>query len=267
MNNRSDRIPLNEVEDERVSPVLSATGVEQRAQELAVEATDICRRYGRRWALVNVGFKVPRGSALMVAGRNGSGKSTLFRVLSTAIRADRGTARVAGFDIRAHRHDVRLRTALLGHYAQTYEALSALENLRIFAELLGKETSRDALVPLLEQVELGGRTDDTVSTFSAGMRKRLSIARTLLQDPQVLFLDEPYGQLDPPGFRFVDRLFRHFRDRGTTVMLATHQLERGAALCDQGMVLEQGHVQWFGAARDLPKYGGLDPAGLPEGGA
>jgi heme exporter protein A len=263
MNNHSDSSSLQSVSDDSPAPLLAA--IDPRPVELAVEASAVCRRYGRRWALVNVSFKLPRGSALMVAGRNGSGKSTLFRVLSTAIRADRGTARVAGFDIRSQRHDVRLRSALLGHYPGTYEALSAIENLRIFARLIGKDTSTGALLPLLEQVDLGERADDAISTFSAGMRKRLSIARTLLQDAEVLLIDEPYGQLDPPGFRFVDRLFRHFRDRGATVLMATHQLERGAALCDYGMVLEQGNVQWYGTARDLPKHGGLDPAGLPEG--
>jgi heme exporter protein A len=232
----------------------------------AVVADGICRRYGRRWALIDVAFRVPRGSALMVAGRNGSGKSTLFRVLSTAIRPDRGTATIEGYDIRHHKHDVRLRTALLGHYAQTYEALTPVENLQIFARLLGKDAARPAILPLLEQVELAERADDPVATFSAGMRKRLSIARVLMQDASVLFLDEPYGQLDPPGFRFVDRLFRHFRDRGATVLIATHQIERAAQLCDYGLVLEQGRINWFGPARDLPSLGGLDPAGLPEGG-
>lgn len=235
------------------------------AAPAAVIADGICRRYGRRWALIDVSFKVPRGSALMVAGRNGSGKSTLFRVLSTAIRPDRGTAVIEGFDIRTHRHDVRLHTSLLGHYASTYEALSPVDNLKIFARLMGKEATREAVLPLLEQVELAGRADDPVAAFSAGMRKRLSIARVLMQDSSVVFLDEPYAALDPPGFRFVDRLFRRLRERGVTVLIATHELERTAQLCDYGMVLEQGRVNWFGVARDLPKFGGLDPATLPEG--
>ncbi|MHB0969049.1 MAG: ABC transporter ATP-binding protein [Thermoanaerobaculia bacterium] len=232
----------------------------------AVVADGICRRYGRRWALIDVAFRVPRGSALMVAGRNGSGKSTLFRVLSTAIRPDRGTAMIEGYDIHRHKHDVRLRTALLGHYAYTYEALSPVDNLKIFARLTGKEATRAAILPLLAQVELAGRADDPVATFSAGMRKRLSIARVLMQDCSVVFLDEPYAALDPPGFRFVDGLFHKLRERGVTVLIATHELERTAQLCDYGMVLEQGRVNWFGTAHDLPRFGGLDPATLPEGG-
>ena len=83
-------------------------------------------------------------------------------------------------------------------------------------------------------------------TFSAGMRKRLSFARILLQDPEIVFLDEPYGQLDPPGFALVDDVVRELKARGTTVLMATHQLERGARLADVALTLEQGRVQSFG---------------------
>ena len=199
----------------------------------------------------------------MVAGRNGSGKSTLLRVLSTAIRADHGTARVAGHDIRTATQEVRRRIALLSHHSHLYEALSALENLQVVARFLRRNPRRDALLPLLEEVGLADRADDAVTTFSAGMRKRLSLARTLLQEAAVVFLDEPYGQLDPPGFRLVDRLLDRLRRRGTTVLMATHLLERGSALCDLGIVLEEGRLRWSGPARDLPSHGGLDAAALP----
>jgi ABC-type multidrug transport system ATPase subunit len=120
-------------------------------------------------------------------------------------------------------------------------------------------------MPLLEEVGLAERWDDNILSFSAGMRKRISIARVLLQGADVVMLDEPYGQLDPPGFRFVDALIGKLRDRGTTILIATHQLDRGAALCDLGIVLERGRLQWTGDARDLPTLGGLDPASTPEG--
>lgn len=239
----------------------------------AVQAFDISRRYGRRWALANVSFEIPRGSAVMLAGRNGSGKSTLLRILATAIRADRGTAIIDGFDLRRQRDDVRRRIALLGHYTYTWEALSPLQNLSITCDLLGRPRSRASLEELLAEVGLAERGDDAVSTFSAGMRKRLSIARVLLQaDPalgagaaSVVMLDEPYNQLDPPGFRFVDQLFTRLRERGITVIMASHLLERGAALCDLGLVLEGGRLSWMGPAKDLPSRGGLEPAALSEG--
>jgi heme exporter protein A len=232
---------------------------------LAVEADGLCRRYGRRWALVDVSLGVPRGSACMVAGRNGSGKSTLLRVLSTAIHADRGRGRIEGFDLATASDEVRRRVALLSHAAYVYEALSPMENLRLLARFLGRDGGREAILPVLAEVGLAERADDPVATFSAGMRKRLALARVLLQDATVVMLDEPYGQLDPPGFRFVEGLFARLRQRGTTVLVATHQLERGAALCDAGIVLEAGRLVWSGRAADLPQQGGLSLSGLAEG--
>lgn len=213
---------------------------------------------------MDVSFLVPQGSVVMVAGRNGSGKSTLLRVLATAIRADRGSARVDGWDIRTHPDEVRRRTAILGHASHLYEALTAIENLRIAARFTARPSSPPELLPLLEEVGLAERAHDPVSAFSAGMRKRLSLALTLLQEPSVVLLDEPYGQLDPPGFLLIDRLLRRFRERKATVLMATHLLERGASLCDRGLVLEAGRVSWWGRAHDLPSQGGLDPAGIPE---
>jgi heme exporter protein A len=230
----------------------------------AVDTDGLGRRYGRRWALVDVALRVPRGAVVMVAGRNGSGKSTLLRVLATAIAPTRGRARVAGFDVTAERDEVRGRSALLAHASYTYEALSALENLAITARFLGRPHGREALRALLGEVGLAERGDDAVETFSAGMRKRLALARVRLQQAEVVLLDEPYGQLDPPGFRLVDRLLGALREQGRTVLMATHLLERGADLCDLGVVLEGGRVAWTGPAADLPGEG-VAASGLAEG--
>jgi len=227
----------------------------------AVEASGLCRRYGRRWALVDVSLQVPAGRVAMVTGRNGSGKSTLLRILATAIRADRGSARVAGFDVSRETAAVRRRAALLSHHSYHYEALTALENLAVAARFTGLPAGREALLPHLAGVDLADRADDPVSTFSAGMRKRLSLARTLLRDSAVVMLDEPYGQLDPPGFRLVDRLIGSLRGRGVTVLVATHLLERGAGLADLAVVLEAGRLAWSGPAAELPSKSGLDPDG------
>ena len=219
----------------------------------AVVASGLCRRYGPRWALVDVSFELAAGRALMIAGRNGSGKSTLLRLIATAIRPDRGTARVAGHDLREERDRVRRSVALLSHHSYHYEVLSALENLQVAARFLGRGADRASLLPLLEQVALADRADDPVHTFSAGMRKRLALARTLMQQARVVLLDEPYGELDPPGFRLVDRLFDELRGRGVAILMATHLLDRGAALCDKGLILEAGRLAWSGKAADLPR--------------
>ncbi|HEX6178375.1 MAG TPA: heme ABC exporter ATP-binding protein CcmA, partial [Thermoanaerobaculia bacterium] len=186
---------------------------------------------------------VPAGSVTMVAGRNGSGKSTLFRVLATAIRPDHGRASVLGFDVVRHREDVRKSIALLSHSNYLYESLSARENLEVTADHL--RVSRAPIAGLLERVALAARAEDPVSTFSAGMRKRVSFARVLLQEPRVALLDEPYAALDPAGFDLVDSVVRELKSRGATILIATHQLERTAIVSDFELDLEGGRVQAF----------------------
>ena len=202
--------------------------------DLAIDAEGLHRRYGRRWALIDVSLKVRAGSVVMVAGRNGSGKSTLLRILATAIRPDLGRASVAGFDLVSQREDVRKATALLSHYSYLYEELTARENL----EIIGRD-----VMPTLQRVSLADRANDTVSTFSAGMRKRLSFARIVMQDPKIVMLDEPYGALDPEGFAMVGDFVRDLKARGVTVLIATHQVERVGDYADDSIVLEGGRLR------------------------
>lgn len=218
----------------------------------AVVARGLYRRYGRRFALLDVSFEVPAGACVMLAGRNGSGKSTLLRVLSTLLRPDRGELRLLGRDPRYDPEEVRRRTALLGHRNFLYEPLTALENVELWARLLGRDTSRAALADRLNEVGLAERAHDPVAGFSAGMRQRLALARVLLKDAALVLLDEPYGHLDPPGFRLVDGLLENLRARGRTVLVATHLLARGRELCDQALVLEAGRVAFDGRPSEMP---------------
>ena len=224
-----------------------------------LEVHDVSKRYGARWALIRVSFRLAKGELAMLAGRNGSGKSTLLRVLATALRPDLGTARVAGLDVVADRDAVRRRVALLDHRSHVYDVLSALENLEVMARFLGDAAALDRgrLMAVLDEVGLADRAADPVATFSAGMRKRLALARVLLKTPEVALLDEPYGELDPPGFRLVDGVLDRLRRRGATVLMATHLVERGREHCDRALVLAAGGVEWDGAARHLAADAGL----------
>jgi heme exporter protein A len=214
----------------------------------AVETTGLSRRYGRRWALSDVSLVVPAGQVVMLAGRNGSGKSTLLRVLATALRPDHGEVRVAGHDVRRELERVRRAVALLGHQSYLYEALSARENLEIAASFLG----RRADPALLARVGLEARADDPVASFSAGMRKRLALARVLLQAKPIVLLDEPYGELDPPGFDLLDGVIGELRASGATVIMATHLVDHGRKLCDHALLLEAGRLAWSGPAAAMP---------------
>jgi heme exporter protein A len=210
-------------------------------QSPAVAAWNLARRYGRRWALADVSFQLARGAVMMVSGRNGSGKTTLLRILSTAIHPDAGNASVGGYDVKTQRDEIRRSTALLSHYSYLYESLSAKENLEIVARFCGAPPPSAASA--LDRVGLAERANDAVSTFSAGMRKRLSFARVLLQKPSIAFLDEPFGQLDPEGFALIEEVVAELKSSGATVIIATHQIERVERIADVHLALENGRVQ------------------------
>lgn len=215
-----------------------------------MRADALSRGFGDRWALAGVNVRVRPGSSLLLAGHNGAGKTTLLRILAGLLRPTSGTLSVGGVDPARDLRGARRKVALLAHQGQHYLDLSAAENLAVAARLLGRPLSE---VPaLLGRVGLADRADDAVRTFSAGMRKRLAFARILLQDPAVVLLDEPWGQLDPAGFRFVDRLLTELCEAGKAVVLATHLLERAGELLEHGLLLDGGAPVWVGAAADLP---------------
>jgi heme exporter protein A len=215
---------------------------------LVIEAQELCRRYGARWALARLDLELSAGERLLIMGANGSGKTTLLRMLSTSTLPSRGTLRIFGLDPAREPEAVRSRLALLTHLPSLYDDLSGTENLRILARLLGKPLD---VRPWLEKVGLDDRPEP-VRSYSAGMRKRLSFARTLIQEPELVLIDEPYGQLDPEGFSLVDRMVAELAERGTTVILASHLVERASKLCDRGLLLHQGLPRWAGTAAEAP---------------
>ncbi|TVQ86219.1 MAG: heme ABC exporter ATP-binding protein CcmA [Deltaproteobacteria bacterium] len=200
---------------------------------------DLARRFGGRWAVARVDLAVPRGGACMVTGANGSGKTTLLRCCATALKPHHGQITFGGVDLWRRRALVRPTIALLSHATRLYEDLSAQENLATWARLGG--VSAD-LSDLLARVGLPVGRQDPVRTFSAGMRRRLALARVLLKEPELLLLDEPFTALDPEGRALVLQAVGALRQRGTTVLVATHVPGEAAALCEQRVHMEAGRV-------------------------
>jgi heme exporter protein A len=208
----------------------------------AFELEDVSRRYGRRWALARVSHRLKAGGSLLLTGHNGSGKSTLLRVLATALRPTLGRVRVCGQDAVEEQAAVRTRVALLSHTSFLYEDLSAEQNLLLLARLLGVEAPKSAVDEMLERVGLSARRSHPVRQFSAGMRKRLAIGRLLLKRPALALLDEPFGELDPAGITAMEGHVRALTAAGTAVVLATHLVEQGQALCTERLHLVEGRV-------------------------
>jgi heme exporter protein A len=219
--------------------------------DLAVETTGLGRRFGRHWALAHLDLAVNPGQVVLVAGANGSGKTTLLRILAGLNRPSQGRVQVFGLDPRKERLTCRGLVSLVSHHAYLYDRLRALETLRLWARLLGQPSEDDYLLSLLESVGLAHRRDFSVGGFSAGMRKRMALLRTRLEDSRLVLLDEPFSALDVSGQRLVEDWIRDYRERGVTVLIASHALERAAALCDLAVLLEQGQKVWQGRAENV----------------
>jgi heme exporter protein A len=209
----------------------------------------VSRRYGRRWALTHVSCEVASGESWMLLGHNGSGKSTLLRCIATAQKIHFGEIRFAGQDLWAHRSELRGRIAVLGHAPALYDDLSAGENLRVWAKLGGHTLDVDAM---LTRVGIDPARRDPVRTFSAGMRRRVAIARMLIKRPDLVLLDEPFTALDPAGREWLLGVIRELRAQGATLMMATHLPQVAREVADQALILEAGKVVFRGAVDELP---------------
>lgn len=216
----------------------------------AIETKKLTKVFGDRRALDKVSIEVPEGAFLSIFGPNGAGKTTLVRTLATLSRATSGTALVAGFDAKEEPDKVREHIGLISHNPMLYPDLTAMENLMFTAQLYGVVNAEERVRELLRAVELDHRRFDVVRTFSRGMTQRLSIARALMNDPDVVFLDEPYAGLDPHAVEIFDGLIEQLRD-GRTFIMVSHDLQKGFDVCTHALVLARGRVVSYAPKEDI----------------
>ena len=224
----------------------------------AIETKKLSKVFGNRKAVDNVTISVPKGAFLSIFGPNGAGKTTLLRMLSTLSRATSGTATLMGVDLKEEPDRARDHIGLISHNSMLYPDLTAEQNLMIYARLYGVVEPEARVLDLLEAVELKHRRLDVVRTFSRGMTQRLSIARALVHDPDVVFLDEPYSGLDPHAVEIFDELIEQQRE-GRTFVMVSHDLQKGFAMCTHALVLAKGRVVAFDEkdASDLDEFSAL----------
>ncbi len=213
----------------------------------AVTLRALVRGYGRRAVLKGLDLEVSAGKVVALFGANGAGKTTLLRLLATRLRPSGGTAAVFGRDVVSEGHEVRRRIATLAVFGGAYGTLSAREHLRLDAAM--RELPLGDSDALLARVGLASAADTLVRTYSSGMRKRLGLARLIAAKADLWLLDEPHAALDQEGQDLLDELVREANSRGATVLMATHERERSAALADARLVLEDGRVRHLDARR------------------
>ena len=211
----------------------------------AIDVRAITKKFGDFTAVNKISFTVERGETLGLLGPNGAGKSTLIRLLTTLMLPTEGTALVNGSDIITEADAVRHSIGVIPQAMTSDMELSCRENLLIFAKLYGvpKEKREKLIGELLHAVDLTDWTDKQVSTLSGGMRRRLEIARGLVHEPRIFFLDEPTTGLDPVARRNVWEMLEKIKsERDLTLLLTTHMMEEADHLCDRIAIVDHGQL-------------------------
>jgi len=214
--------------------------------ENSIFVESLTYRYGDKVAVDHISFHVGRGEILGFLGPNGAGKTTTVKMLTGQLRPQEGRAILLGHDIVKETRSVRSQIGVCFEQTNLYEQMSALDNLALFAELFGV-AGFDGYA-LLKRVGLMGREKDKVSSYSKGMKQRLMVARSLVNNPQIIFLDEPTAGLDPVSSEAIDNIIMEESKRGAAIFLTTHDMGEADKLCHRVAFLEKGKI----AALDTP---------------
>ena len=242
----------------------SANEAEKKTSDVvasAVETTGLTRRYGSLTAVSDLTLSVPAGSIFGLLGPNGAGKTTTIKMLTTMLPPSAGSARVAGFDVFRQPIQVRRSIGYVSQMVSADGALTAFENLMLFAKLYGipRRLRRQRILEALQFMNLGESANVLVRNYSGGMIRRLEIAESMLHHPAVLFLDEPTVGLDPMARHAVWQHLRELRDQfGTTILMTTHDMEEADELCETIAIMHLSRAVAVDSPEALKARLGLD---------
>ena len=229
----------------------------QDADENIIEIRDLTKRFGKQNEIVAVDsltLNVRRGEVFGFVGPNGAGKTTTMKMLIGLLEPSSGTGKVAGFDIIKEVINIREVTGVLPEPAGFYDNLTARQNLRFYAKLYDIESTlrETRIVDLLEMVGLSGAIDQKTGGFSTGMRKRFGLAQALINEPDILFLDEPTSGIDPKGAQMMRNLVKQLsNEKSVTIFLSSHTMSEVEEICSRIAVIERGKLLAVGTVEEL----------------
>jgi ABC-2 type transport system ATP-binding protein len=218
-----------------------------------IAVSGLRKAYGDKVVLDGIDFDVAAGSVFSMLGPNGAGKTTTVNVLTTLMKADAGTVRVAGYDVMTRTKEVRSVIGVTGQFAAVDELLSGQENLQLMADLKRVRSADRVVARLLDRFDLAESAQKMVATYSGGMRRKLDLAMTLVGNPRIIFLDEPTTGLDPRSRRTMWEIVRELVADGTTIFLTTQYLEEADQLANRIAVLDQGRLVAQGTPEELKR--------------
>ncbi|RBQ08332.1 ABC transporter [Micromonospora sp. LHW51205] len=221
----------------------------------AIAVSGLRKAYRDKVVLDGIDLDVPAGTIFSLLGPNGAGKTTAINILTTLIRADAGSVRVAGHDVVTEARAVRAAIGVTGQFAAVDELLTGRENLQLMVDLGPRHrvSGKRVVAELLERFDLVEAADKLVSTYSGGMRRKLDLAMTLVGEPRIIFLDEPTTGLDPHSRRTMWSIIRELVAGGVTVFLTTQYLDEADRLADRIAVLDQGRLVAQGTPEELKR--------------
>jgi heme exporter protein A len=210
--------------------------------EALIEIKDLIKNFGRKKVLKGVNLKIKKGEFLTLFGPNGAGKTTLLKTVATVINPDGGEIIINGSKLSEEAIEIRRKVGFVSHNPLLYDDLTSEENLKFYARMYEVKDYERKIDSLLKKVGLFHRKYDLVRTFSRGMLQRLAIARTLVHDPEILLLDEPYTGLDPGASNMLDELLSTLKEEGHTFFMTSHDLEKGYNLATRVAVIVEGEI-------------------------
>ena len=222
-------------------------------QQYIVEAKGLRKAFDNNFVVHGIDLSIPRGGCFGLLGPNGAGKTTTLRMLLGQSPITEGSLSVLGHPIAESIRKIRARTGVVPQLDNLDPDFTVRENLEVYASYFGlhSKATRDRIAELLEFVELSDREKAKINTLSGGMKRRLSIARSLINEPELLILDEPTTGLDPQARHLIWRRLRELKQTGTTLLLTTHYMEEAERLCDDLVIIDKGRILSQGHPRDL----------------